>query len=187
MSHVKHSATGEARLKKVRSDSVLHALPEGKQLEIIQRLATVSGEAVSRELREESPPIVISSAAIYRFAAHWRAQQRFYAVQGQREAVLAQMAADGPQMTPEKLEAWADVLFLQTAVAKDDLTGYTKLRAVMERARQTKLDARRLAMLEEKEAKLAAVEQALKDRKAGGGLTPESLEMMESMLGMIQS
>lgn len=187
MSKAKQPPPGQPRQSKVRSDAVLHGLPEEEQLAIIQELKTKSAEEVSKRLRERSPSVVISVTGVYRFAQYWRAQFRFLEASGQRESLMVQMTEKQPSAKLKELESWGDLLFLQTALAKDDLKGYTNLRAVMERAKQTQLDAKRLAILENKEKKLAAVEEALKDRKAAGGLSPEALELMEAALGIIQS
>lgn len=90
-----------------------------------------------------------------------------------------------PTLTPVQVEEWGDFLFLRTAVAEDNLEGYVKLRGIMERSRRTRLDERRMALLE---ARAARMENAGRERqKSGGGLSPETLELMESMLGMMQS
>ncbi|RYD34901.1 MAG: hypothetical protein EOP86_09855 [Verrucomicrobiaceae bacterium] len=175
----------ERNTRKVRPDNVLRQQPEERQLAIFNDLKQRGAAAVRESLRAEG--LDVGMTALYNFAAWWRSELRFLEADGERASLLAKMLVRHPAVKLEKLEQWADALFLQTAVSRDNLDGYVKLRTVMERAKQTRLDARRLAMLEEKERKLERIEKELQDRKAAGGLTPEALELMESMLGMMNA
>lgn len=86
-------------------------------------------------------------------------------------------------MKLSRLETWTDSLFIQWNVATGNQEGHVRMRGTMERARQTRMDERRPAMLERKEA----MEQILKAMQVVGGLSPETLEPLESMPGMIQA
>ncbi|MES2706387.1 MAG: hypothetical protein V4726_07270 [Verrucomicrobiota bacterium] len=178
MSRIKGS-----KQQKVRPDSVLRQLPEERQMQIYADLEKRPVAKVKASLKADG--LEVCTTALYNFGTYWRSELRFMRYQAQRQSLLAQMLIKQDPLKLEKVKVWADAMFIQEAVADGNLPGYVKMRTLIERSRQTDMDERRLAILEAKEKKLADVEKNLKERKAAGGLTPETLEVIESALGMI--
>ncbi len=152
------------RLRKIRPDAVLHALPEEKQKEVCDLMALHSGPAVSKMLLGWEPPVKISSTGLYNFAAERRSGRRYAQALASRETLLAHMLMQQPRGSNERAASVADAIFLAETAANGDLEGYVKIRAIMERARQSQMDERRLAILETKAAKADKAEEAMKDQ-----------------------
>lgn len=170
---------------KTRTDCVLRSLPEERQLAVYSDLNERPAAKVQASLAEDG--ITVSLTALYNFAAWWRSELRFIEAEAERDSLHARLMLRNPPVKLAKVEAWGDSLFIQQTVATGNLEGYVKMRGITERARKTRMEERRLEMLERREAKLEAMERELRERREAGGLSPEALELMESMLGMIQA
>lgn len=124
-----------------------------------------------------------------------------------KKAVIEQAQMDlakaDPTKTLEELQAFGQVLFTVGSIETQDAKVFTAVYRASEKAatrRQAKeqaeadrelrkealsLDARKLALLEEKAKRLDELESKAKELRSGGGLTPETLEMLEKQLKLL--
>lgn len=184
MGRPKTNADG-LRLRKVRPDAALLTLPEETQGEIAALMDKYAGYTVCKILRGEEievqrggmmvrvqlwagEPVLTSPTALYNFGAHWRAGQRFLESRVQVHSLLEEMRRKEKSGDARKVAEWADALILHTSVTSGDSDTYIRLRTLMEKARQTDMDARKLAMLEAKAAQAEAAQGILKEQ-----LSPE--------------
>lgn len=119
------------------------------------------------------------------------------------EQASAELAEKDPSKTREELQIFAEALFTSEAIEDRDPKAFAEIwrasekaltrkqakeqaeldRAIRERA--LALDERKLAILEAKAARLDMMEAKAKELRSGGGLTPETLELLEKQLKLL--
>jgi hypothetical protein len=148
--------------RKRRPDAVLHQLPEERKMEIFERLDKDGIVKTRAWLREDG--LVIGSTALADFWHSWAAELRLRQAEVQRLAVIERMAAERPDVSLEQVEEFADAMFLMKATAEGDAKAFTGIRKITEGAKRTKLESRRITILERKAAQADKAEAALKDQ-----------------------
>lgn len=90
-----------------------------------------------------------------------------------------------PSVTPEAAAKWGQFVFT-TRVARDgNIKGFVALEKNRAIHRQIDLDQEKFALIKAKAARLDELEAKAKELKAGGGLSAETLEMLEKQLRIL--
>ncbi len=165
--------------RKVRPDAVLRQLPEERQLALFSQLEKTPYAEVRKSLKADG--IDVGTTALADFYQFWCVELRFRKAEVQRLEVIARIRVQMPDVTLEEAEAFGDAAFLLSSTAEGDLGSYAKMRKITEGAKRTKLDARRIAILEKKAAQLDKLEATMKD----GTLTVEQRQQrMKEVFGI---
>ncbi len=90
-----------------------------------------------------------------------------------------------PDMTPEAAAKWAQFVFTSRVAADGNLKGFVALEKNRLMHKVADMDERKLKIIEAKAAKLDEMEAKARELKAGGGLTAETLEMLEKQLKLL--
>lgn len=147
--------------RKIRPDAQLRQLPEERQAAIYADLEKRTYAQVRKSLAADG--VVCGPSALADFFHAYSTEQRFRRAEVQRVETVKEMKARHPEMALEEVEAFGDAIFLTAATAENDLAGYVKVRRITEGAKRTRLESRRIAMLEAKAAQLDKLEATLKD------------------------
>ena len=173
--------------RKARGDSKLDNLPEAARDELVHGILTGWSYETARQWVLESCGVSVSLSAFTPFYARHVApvlkeRKQFAALSARTLAKLAKesdafdAAAIGelkeyayrlirdPNSEPEEARKWMETLIKAQAGARD---------------------LRKLAMLEAKAARLDEMEAKAKELKQGGGLSAETLEMLEKQLKIL--
>ncbi|MEM1083234.1 MAG: hypothetical protein AAGI48_03860 [Verrucomicrobiota bacterium] len=130
----------------------------------------------------------VSAGSFSEWERWFALELEFQEAAAQADQFAEQLLAN-PDLDPEKVKQAAQIIFTARSVKNDDGKLFTRLAALDLRKEDQQL--RRDQFEEMKAAKEAAERKAeearksLKDRKAAGGLSDESLELIERTLGML--
>lgn len=170
--------------RKVRPDATLRQLPEERQLAIYAQLEKTPYAEVRKSLKADG--IDVGTTALADFYQFWSVELRFRKAEVQRLEVIARVQAEVPGIPLEQVEAYADAVFLTAAAAEGNVEDYTKIRKIRETSKRNSMESRKLKLLEAKAAKAEALEASLKEKKGKGGLSKETLDLIEGALGMLK-
>jgi hypothetical protein len=153
------------------------------------------------ELQVEVPRIfgfTASAGALSDWLAWYGLNLRMEEAEQRSLQAKLQLAKD-PKLSPETLAKVAQFIFTAEAMERKDTKAFVALE--MTRQQETKLkqnerklaqadkaldhDARRIAILEKKAARFDEMEAKAKELKKGGGLSPETLELLEKQLKLL--
>ena len=128
--------------------------------------------------------VTSSLGALSEFYSWLRLNRRMESARTRAEQVRIELAKDG-SLSPEDLERVAQTVFTSEVLEAGNVKAFVSLAKLRLAQRQVAQDERRLAMLEAKERRLDEIEAKAKEIKAGGGLTPEILELLEKQLKIL--
>ncbi|WAC20992.1 hypothetical protein OVA24_06300 [Luteolibacter sp. SL250] len=174
---------------KVRSDAKLKGLPEVDQ-ETLWLLMHPTDGTDGRNVEEmlvhiqEEHGFTVSVSTFYEWLSYYRQQQRMVKAAERALQAKLQLAAD-PSITPEDLERVAQTIFTAEMLEAGDVKGYVALAKVGLARKSLEHDARRIALLESKAKRLDELEAKAREIKSGGGLSPETLEVIEKQLKLL--
>lgn len=160
-------------MRKPRSDSALKTLPEERQAEIGQLLASRSLADVRGILAEQG--ITTSEAALSEFWSWYQLRAALRRREDRVSELVEQMKQEDPGLPQDRLFALGQSLFGALSIAEEDgRTWVNTQRLALDRDRLA-LDQRKVALLE---SKLLRVQQEVRAAKEGG-LTTEALARIE--------
>ena len=176
--------------KQIRADAKLKNLPEDQLEELWLLRNPLDGEDVLTyaEVQLELPRICGETASkstlsgFYNWLSLKRGMEESY--ERGEQAKLKYLTAN-PDASPESVMAVGQMMFATKSMQTGDLDGFVKLLALAERKASRKLDERRLTLVEAKARKADEAKKALEERKSDGGLSAETLELIERTLGML--
>jgi hypothetical protein len=186
--------------RKPRSDSKLDSLkPESRVLELRDKLlANAKHEDVLAWLAVECGVTVASSALTTFYKRHcWPlVRDRRLAAVAKSEALGEAMERDPANWDKTIAESVKQRLFEWILADKDDPEAMGKLLDSITKARKQEfhektktkdqeLAERALALQETKASRMDALEAKAKEIRAGGGLSPETLEVLEKQLKLL--
>lgn len=176
--------------RKTRSDAFEHGLSDVQFMTLRDGLCTSWSYEQAKTWLAVECGVEASDGSLNRY---WRSEcapvlsQRrqlaaMKAEQIAREAGEAQVDWDGAAM--ERLRQLT-FEFLMESSDKVDTASVTRLMRTILKDRAMTLDETRMNLLIEKERKAEAAKKDLEQRKADGGMSPETLELIERTLGML--
>jgi hypothetical protein len=93
--------------------------------------------------------------------------------------------ANDPTMTPDMLARVGQMVFTAETIEDGNVKAYVELVKLQLQAAKQEMELRKLAMLEAKASRMDALEAKAKEIKAGGGLSAETLEVIEKQLKLL--
>jgi hypothetical protein len=189
--------------KDPRADAKLKGLPE-EELDILWGFRNPE-KGIKRltfsRIRVEIPiryGVTVSSSTLSEFYVWLKLKRRFQERTRRIDQIKLEMAKD-PGISAEQVEKTGQVLFMTEGIVAQDPKvfanmvkigqGRTKLEQNQHRLKQTDeslaMESRRVALLEKKALRLDALEAKAKEIKAAGGLSAETLEVIEKQLKLL--
>lgn len=173
-----------------RADATLKTLPPAKQ-EALWALRHPEGEDAKAHTYEEiaalAPEVVgveTSRSAVWEFFRWYGLRRRWERTTETAQQVRLELLQD-PTIDPARIEAVAQAIFTSEALEGGDVKAYVELAKVRLKAIEIDQAGRKLKLLEDKAARLDAAEAKAKELVAGGGLSPETLEVIEKQLKLL--
>jgi hypothetical protein len=175
--------------KEIRSDAKLKNLPQDVQEDLWRmRNPEEGGEKVKFEdilvWLKSTHGMSSSLGALSEFYSWQRLRKRMDRAKSRSEQVRDELSAD-PSLTAEDLERAAQFTFTSEAMEGGNVKSYVMLARLRLQAVKLEQEGRKLAIFEAKARRLDEIEAKAKEIKAGGGLTAETLEMLENQLKLL--
>jgi hypothetical protein len=175
--------------KEIRADAKLKNLPpeileelwryrnpeeDGRKLTYVEVLAELqSAHGISSSL-----------GALSEFYSWLRLERRMQAARNRAEQARTLLAQD-PAATPEAIARVGQMTFTAEMVQDGNVKAFVSLEKLRILERQINQDERRLALLETKARRMDELEAKAKEIKQAGGLSAETLEMLEKQLKLL--
>lgn len=115
----------------------------------------------------------------------WERIERRMAAARSRAGQAAQLLAADPGATPEDVARLGQMVFTAEMVEGGDVKSFVALERLRLQAAGLEHDARRIALLERKAARLDELERKAREIGAAGGLSDETLELLEKQLKLL--
>jgi hypothetical protein len=128
--------------------------------------------------------ITSSMGALSEFYAWLRFKRRIESAAARATQVRLELAKD-PSITPEDLERVAQTVFTSESIDGGDIKSYVALATLRLNRQRVDQDERKLRLIESKAARLDELEAKAREIKAGGGLSAETLDMLEKQLKLL--
>jgi hypothetical protein len=184
--------------KEIRADAKLKNLPPAVLDELWRMRHPVEEQADAEEGEEpkvfkyveilvwlkETHGVDSSLGALSGFYAWLRMERRFRRAEEVADQVRQELVK-GNTYTAEDIEREAQRVFTAEALEFGDVKAFVALAKLRLENRRLDQDERRLVMLEEKERRLDAMESKAKELKNRGGLTAETLAILEKELNLL--
>jgi nicotinic acid mononucleotide adenylyltransferase len=111
-------------------------------------------------------------------------KKRMEAARHRAEQARLALATD-PNITPADLSRIGQMVFTAETIEDGNVKAYVELVKLQLQAAKQDIEMRKLKMLEAKAARLDEMEAKAKELKQGGGLSAETLEMLEKQLKIL--
>ena len=175
--------------KEIRADAKLKNLPEDSLEELWRfRYPEEGGEKMTLEAIAVEVPLrygfTVSLSTLSEFYSWLRLKKRMDAAADRAQQAKLELAKD-PDMSPEDLERVGQVIFTNEALEAGNVKAYAQLVRLGLQRKALEIDARKLKLLEKKASRLDELEAKAKELKQGGGLSAETLEMLEKQLKIL--
>ena len=175
--------------KEIRADAKLKNLPQ-EALEDLWRFRNPEegGEKLTLEA------IAVQVQDLYGFSVSLSSLSEFYKwlrlkkrmENAAERATQARFAlANDPSMTPDMLARVGQMVFTAETIEDGNVKAYVELVKLQLQAAKQDLELRKLKILEDKANRLDALEAKAKEIKQGGGLSAETLEVIEKQLKLL--
>jgi hypothetical protein len=146
------------------------------------------------------PPYTLEAAMVHLKEAHgvecalstfsewhsWYAlQRRMINAQARAEQAKLEWVKENPEASPDELERLGQMVFTAESIEGGNIKGFVALMRERSRRKALEIDSAKLAILQRKADRLDELERKAKEMKAGGGLTAETIEMLEKKLKLL--
>lgn len=175
--------------KEIRADAKLKSLPP-EALDLLWRMRYPEEDGLKYTysailaMLPASYGISSSLAALSEFYSWLRLKRRIEGAAARAQQVRLELAKD-PSVTPEDLERMAQTVFTAETIEDGDIKNYVALATLRLNRQRVDQDERKLKIIEAKANRLDELEARARDLKAGGGLSAETLDMLEKQLKLL--
>lgn len=175
--------------KEIRADAKLKNLP-AEALETMWRFRNPEegGEKMTLEAIAVAVPdefgFECSISTLSEFYKWLRMKRRMEAATLRAEQARLSLASD-PNMTPADLSRIGQMVFTAETIEDGNVKAYVELVKLQLQAAKQDLELRKLKMLEAKADRLDALEAKAREITSGGGLSAETLEVIEKQLKLL--
>jgi hypothetical protein len=107
------------------------------------------------------------------------------ASQARAEQAKLEWVKENPNASPDELEKLGQMVFTAESIEGGNIKGFVALMRERSRRKALEIDSQKLAILQRKADRLDELERKAKEMKAGGGLTAETIEMLEKKLKLL--
>jgi hypothetical protein len=175
--------------KEIRQDAKLKSLSdEAHEALWMMRHPGEDGEKLTLEAIAVEVPlrwgVTTSVSALSEFYKWLRMKKRMQAATLRAEQARFALASD-PTMTPADLSRIGQMVFTAETIEDGNVKAYVELVKLQLQAAKQDLELRKLKILEAKAERLDAIEAKAKEITSGGGLSAETLEVIEKQLKLL--
>lgn len=172
---------------KARGDSKLDALPERQRTELVHGILCGWSYETAREWCQTECGVCVSLSAFTPFYRRHvepilKERKQFAALSA---GTLAKLAAETEAFDAAAIGELKEYAYRLIRDPNSDPEDSRKWMETLIKAQAGQRDSRKLAMLEAKAAQLDALEAKAKELKRGGGLSAETLDMLEKQLKIL--
>ena len=181
----------DAAPRMARSDSKLKRLPESDQETLWLLMHPEDPETRAYSLEdalvhlEDEHGISCARSTLSEWRAWYALRRRMENAQARAEQAKLEWLKENPDATPEDLERLGQMVFTAESIESGNVKGFVALMRERSRRVALEIDQRKLALLEKKAARLDEIEAKAKEIKKGGGLSAETLELLEKQLKLL--
>lgn len=148
----------------------------------------------------DTPAYTLEQALVYLQTEHsiecalstlgeWRSwyalRRRTQKAMARAEQAKLEWLKENPSATPDELERLGQMVFTSETIEQGDVKAFVALMRERSRRQALEIDSRKLAILEAKAARLDELEAKAKEIRSGGGLSAETLEVIEKQLKLL--
>jgi hypothetical protein len=175
--------------KEIRADAKLKNLP-AQALEDLWRFRNPEEDGEKLTLEAVAVQVqdlfgfTCSLSSLSEFYKWLRLKKRMESAAERATQARFALAAD-PGMTPDMLARVGQMVFTAETIEDGNVKAYVELVKLQLQAAKQDLELRKLKILESKAAALDALQAKAKEIKAGGGLSAETLEVIEKQLKLL--
>lgn len=173
-----------------RADAKLKRLPEElrRQIWLMRNPQDVEDKKFTMDelvvwLRKEHQ-VQTSTTAMHSFLP-WLDMWMRMDMAKDRAAQASEEIAKDPNSTPESVARVGQMVFTSEMVNQGNVKAFVELERIRLQAISLENENRKLKLLESKAARLDELEAKAKELKQGGGLSAETLEMLEKQLKIL--
>jgi hypothetical protein len=175
--------------KETRIDATLKNLPPAALEELwLMRHPGEDDEKLSLAAIQAEIPLrygfTVSASTLSEFYKWLRLKKRMEAATHRAEQARYALAKD-PNMTPADLSRVGQMVFTAETIEDGNVKAYVELVKLQLQAAKQDLELRKLKMLEAKAARMDALEAKAKELTSGGGLSAETLDVIEKQLKLL--
>jgi len=149
---------------------------------------------------KDTPPYTLEAAQVHLKEEHgvecalstlsewhsWYAlRKRMENAQARADQAKLEWLRENPEASPDELEKLGQMVFTAESIEGGNIKGFVALMRERSRRKALEIDAQKLAILQRKADRLDELEAKAKEIKTGGGLSPETLEMLEKQLKLL--
>ena len=176
-------------MKEPRADAKIKTLPEETQAGLYRLFSAEGGRAAMtleevRGVLASQHGLSVSLASLSEWRSWYGMRARMEAAKARAEQARLELLSSNPDMSPEKLEQAAQMVFTAEVLEQGDVKGYVALRSLRLKEMEVEHAGRKLRLLEERASQAkASLEQAATAAK--GGLTEETLKRIEEAANLL--
>lgn len=175
--------------KEIRSDAKLKNLhPQALEDLWLMRNPGEDGEKLSLEAIAAAVPglygFTVSLSALSEFYKWLRLKRRMEAAAQRASQARTELARD-PSITPADLSRIGQMVFTAETIEDGNVKAYVELVKLQLQSAKQDIELRKLKMLEDKAARLDELQAKAKQLTQGGGLSAETLEVIEKQLKLL--
>ena len=111
--------------------------------------------------------------------------RRMENAQARADQAKLEWLRENPNASPDELEKLGQMVFTAETIEGGNVKGFVALMRERSRRKALEIDSAKLAILQRKADRLDELEAKAKEMKAGGGLTAETIEMLEKKLKLL--
>lgn len=112
-------------------------------------------------------------------------RKRMENAQARADQAKLEWLRENPEASPDELEKLGQMVFTAESIEGGNIKGFVALMRERSRRKALEIDAQKLAILQRKADRLDELEAKAKEIKTGGGLSPETLEVIEKQLKLL--
>lgn len=112
-------------------------------------------------------------------------RRRMENAQARADQAKLEWLRENPDASPDELEKLGQMVFTAESIEGGNIKGFVALMRERSRRKALDIDAAKLAILQRKADRLDELEAKAKEIKTGGGLSPETLELLEKQLKLL--
>lgn len=115
----------------------------------------------------------------------YQLKKRLENAQARADQAKLEWLRKNPDASPDELEKLGQMVFTAESIEGGNIKGFVALMRERSRRKALDIDAAKLAILQRKADRLDELEAKAKEIKTGGGLSPETLELLEKQLKLL--
>jgi hypothetical protein len=141
-------------------------------------------EAALVHLQEEHG-IECALSTLSEWHSWYALKKRMENAQARANQAKLEWLKENPEASPDELEKLGQMVFTAESIEGGNIKGFVALMRERSRRKALDIDSEKLAILKRKADRLDELEAKAKELKQGGGLTAETIEMLEQKLKLL--